>query len=770
MITQVPVPILWLLLLWGLPLMGWSQGFGLSPGLLPRAAPTEVAAVLPEPAQLDAQWWRYFQADTPEELARRVDNMQARLNELTTELPPDVLSSAQPFIDLLRAHLTALVLAKAQASPKMTPASPPPERFTVSTVLAIHQQWRELQGRVQQDQREVTEAEQTFKASQRQLDGLSAQYSAVTTNNSRKLLLGLELMAKRLELAVVDERLRVRRAAQAVSEAQLSDQEKLLAAARRQVKADDRMATELPQLVAQADAALTRAREEVFRARNQAVTKIANTAVDRAEARLLKQQLVGASVSEVAAEAALLQLQALWPLENLLQTAGATVDLRALREQRQGWISRLQALNALVIQLADDSERERGRLGELPTSETDLIEANRLNAIEQRRVRQIQDNLVAIERLRENLAQTQLLMELLGDQLLLLEGRLSDWLDRGQQNIAYLLNELRSWALTTLFRLGETPVTALGLLRVLLIVAIAWWLSYWFRRGLQQLGEHSDEADASAYNTIGRLSHYLIVLVGFVVGLTSIGVDFTNFALVASALAIGIGFGMQSIVNNFISGMILLFERTLKVGDFVELASGVVGEVRYINVRSTVINTNDNVDIVVPNSEFVNTNVTNWTLIENYRRIHLPFRVAYGTDKELVKQAGLEAAEKVPHTLTGLPGKTPGVWLVNFGDNGLEFELVVWITHRAVKRPAAVHAAYLWEIETALRKYGIRVPLPQRDLHLKSGFEAAPPDTPSGAVQLTRRSSDKTEGADKIMLDKAPIAPREPQFWRDEDR
>ena len=172
------------------------------------------------------------------------------------------------------------------------------------------------------------------------------------------------------------------------------------------------------------------------------------------------------------------------------------------------------------------------------------------------------------------------------------------------------------------------------------------------------------------------------------------------------------------------SGLILLFERSLKVGDFVELASGVAGEVKAINVRSTQIKTNEDIDIVVPNSEFMVSNVINWTLQQPYRRVHYPFRVAFGCDKDLVRKAGLEAAENVSHTLSGIPGKNPQVWLVDFGENGYTFELVVWLTPSAVKRPQAVRAAYYWELETALRKYDIKVPVPQRDLYLRAGFES----------------------------------------------
>ena len=139
-------------------------------------------------------------------------------------------------------------------------------------------------------------------------------------------------------------------------------------------------------------------------------------------------------------------------------------------------------------------------------------------------------------------------------------------------------------------------------------------------------------------------------------------------------------------------------------------------------MRSTLVTTNDNVDIVVPNAEFVSSRVTNWTMREVLRRTHIPFGVAYGTDKELVKQAVLEAAEQVPWTLKGHQKREPQVWLVEFGDSSLNFQLVVWLTRDAVKRPAAVHAAYLWEIESKLNEHGIEVPFPQRDLHLRSGF------------------------------------------------
>jgi potassium efflux system protein len=284
------------------------------------------------------------------------------------------------------------------------------------------------------------------------------------------------------------------------------------------------------------------------------------------------------------------------------------------------------------------------------------------------------------------------------------------------------LDMLRMVFSAGLFKIGGTPVTLLDLLQVAFIVTAAWWLSKLMRRGLQRIARYRIGVSPSSFYSLGRMLHYIIILLGLLIGLSTIGVDFRNFAIVAGALGVGIGFGLQSIVNNFVAGLIILFEKSLKVGDFVELASGVVGRVREINFRSIRVTTNDNIDILVPNAEFIIGRVTNWTLDEEYRRIHVPFGVAYGTDKERVRAAGLEAAVAVPHTLTDVHEHEPQVWFVGFGDNSLNFELVVWLTPAAVRRPAAVIADYLWEIHSALERHSIEVPFPQRDIHLKSFF------------------------------------------------
>lgn len=307
-----------------------------------------------------------------------------------------------------------------------------------------------------------------------------------------------------------------------------------------------------------------------------------------------------------------------------------------------------------------------------------------------------------------------------------------------------------SWLDTELFKVGETSVTYSSILTFVVIVIVAYIVSRIIQNALSRIAHFRNSVSESSLYALNRITHYVIMLIGFLFAVASVGIDLTKFAIFASALGIGIGFGLQTLVSNFSSGLILLFDKTLKVGDFVELESGVTGEVREINIRSTVITTNDNIDIIVPNSEFVAGRVTNWTMRDTLRRIKIEFGVAYGSDKELVRKAVLEAAERVPHTLSDNNRNGPQVWLTEFGDSSLNFELVVWLKPEAVKRPGAVKAAFMWEIHTSLEEYDIQIPFPQRDLHVKSWAPDIPP-------QLTvSRTEEKTKSAPKSRPKKRP--------------
>ena len=270
---------------------------------------------------------------------------------------------------------------------------------------------------------------------------------------------------------------------------------------------------------------------------------------------------------------------------------------------------------------------------------------------------------------------------------------------------------------------GGFDITIGGLVGALLALLIGLTLSRFLQRWLKRFGEqqHGVSERATIY-TLSRVLHYVVLITAFLVALNMLGISLGKFTVLAGALAVGLGFGLQAIFSNFISGLILLFDRSLKVGDFVELDKDVRGTVRAVNIRATRVTTNDNIDVLVPNSEFINGRVVNWTHGSVNRRIRVPFAVSYGADKELVKKAALEAAANVPFTLVLEGSQAPQVWLVDFGESAFQFMLTVWLTEDAARRNIAIRAAYLWELDTALKKYAIERPYPQRDLHVRSLF------------------------------------------------
>ena len=283
---------------------------------------------------------------------------------------------------------------------------------------------------------------------------------------------------------------------------------------------------------------------------------------------------------------------------------------------------------------------------------------------------------------------------------------------------------IRAFLTQSWFTIGQTEVTPERIVALVVLLLLSWWGALAVERGIQHIsrsraGKSMSEPGVYA---LGRIVRYLIWILGSIIGLNFIGFDLGSLALMGGAIGVGIGFGMQSIFSNLISG-------------FVDLQSGVMGRVSEINMRYTRITTNDAVDVIVPNSEFINGRVVNWTYGEQYRRMHIPFGVAYGSDKDRVREAGLAAARSVEFTVEG-GTRSAEVWLVSLGQSSLDFQLVVWVGIVGLRSPGRVTATYLWALETELRKAGIEIPFPQRDLHMRSGrieVQLLEPVVPSAA-------------------------------------
>ncbi len=225
--------------------------------------------------------------------------------------------------------------------------------------------------------------------------------------------------------------------------------------------------------------------------------------------------------------------------------------------------------------------------------------------------------------------------------------------------------------------------------------------------------------DSGVTDSIGTIFRYSIIVIGFITIFQSAGFDLSTLGLLAGALGVGIGFGLQNVTNNFISGIIILFERPIKVGDRIEVGD-INGDVYSISMRSTTVITNDNISVIVPNSEFINSQVINWSHNDRKVRFRYPVGVSYKEDPEKVREIVLAVAKENPGVLDD---PETSFWFEGYGDSSINFVLGVW-TSQYIQRPGVLRSQLYYAIFKKFAENNIEIPFPQRDLHLKSGFDA----------------------------------------------
>jgi len=263
------------------------------------------------------------------------------------------------------------------------------------------------------------------------------------------------------------------------------------------------------------------------------------------------------------------------------------------------------------------------------------------------------------------------------------------------------------------------PGVTLSLVQIFLLIALlvaVFWISSRTKRFLFNRFLAKSGLDRSLQYAIAQIVSNVVLIVGIFIVLDNAGIHLGALTVFAGAVGVGVGFGLQNIASNFISGLVILAERPITVGDRVEVA-GIAGQVQHIRARSTVIVTNDNITMIVPNTKFIDSPVTNWTYGDPRVRFRLPVGVAYGSDVNKVREALLTAANENANTLKD---PAPSVFLEKFGENSIDFELVVWSSEMSY-RPRRYRSDLNFAMEQKLREAGIEIAFPQRDLHIRSG-------------------------------------------------
>jgi small-conductance mechanosensitive channel len=263
------------------------------------------------------------------------------------------------------------------------------------------------------------------------------------------------------------------------------------------------------------------------------------------------------------------------------------------------------------------------------------------------------------------------------------------------------------------------PGVSLSLTQIFLLIALlvaVFWFSSRTKRFLFTRFLANSGLDRSLQYAISQIISNIVLFVGIFVVLENTGIHLAALTVFAGAVGVGVGFGLQNVASNFISGLVILAERPITIGDRVEVA-GVAGQVQQIRARSTVIRTNDNITMIVPNTKFIDSPVTNWTYGDPRVRFRIPVGVAYGSDINKVRETLLAAGRENSNTLQD---PAPSVFLEKFGDSSIDFELVVWSSEMSY-RPRRYRSDINFAIEQKFREAGIEIASPQRDVRIRGG-------------------------------------------------
>lgn len=264
---------------------------------------------------------------------------------------------------------------------------------------------------------------------------------------------------------------------------------------------------------------------------------------------------------------------------------------------------------------------------------------------------------------------------------------------------------MKSYWTVTLFNIQETPITLIKLFAFIVILFITFIIGILVKRGVSKAFSLR-HASSSANYAVSRLLYFAVILIGLYVALTTLGIDLTGIAVIAGALSVGIGFGLQSVLSNFVSGILILFEKNVTPGDIIQVESGVIGVVVKINIRSTVIETSDKKQTIIPNTEIISKKLTNWShQKEGVYQVSIPFSVNRDVDKDKVVEAVIQVALNSPFSIND---PTPLVNLVKLTEDYQEWELVIWVSQKEKRtQEKSTFNSLIGSFETVLKKEGI---------------------------------------------------------------
>lgn len=665
----------------------------------------------PNPLHLNPQWWSYFNVEG-EDLKQHIATTLNDLQQIYLTLPLDEQAVASPIINRITNTLNALPYAKQQNQQPPLNSKPFLKAYTLEKQLEVNQQIRKLKESIKKEEELNKQSKERLVKAHAEVDNLMVNYMGQSQLSSKKLIHGLEIISLGANIGLGEEN--VRHTSQHIEElnAKLLKLEDELEYSLQHFDASNADESQLEKNIAFYDSELTKAQKDLSTAEANLLGSFSHHS-DRSQHLFLEIQLLQSSVNRAFSWIKLafhtLKFNLIMHLTDHLEAQ------QILRDDLEGWREKTASLQQQInewqktaLKEQDSIRQEYTALIANPTAHNDSKQM-RNNQIQRENLLNI---LATLELVQNEISNTEWLIDFLETHFHRNSSFLWNWWIDLTSFFSHLWNSSIHVMNYSLFKVSGIPITMSSIIKMLIIFSISFWLSILMRSAMVSFGKKRGVLTESTLHSLSGLARYFIMLLGLIFALCSIGLDFSSLIFIAGALMFGISLGLQSIANNFFCGLRILFERKLKIGDEIEFNSGHHGKVTEIHVQNTVVCTSDGQKIIVPNSELVDNTVFNWARHHlDYRRLHIPFSVAAGCDKELVRKIVIEATQQVPCTLPlELGYGEPEVWLVNFNKHALEFKLVVWVDYKCESVTESKEADFLWEIETAFKKH--RIPLP----------------------------------------------------------
>ncbi|NGX43241.1 MAG: Mechanosensitive channel MscK [Chlamydiae bacterium] len=673
-----------------------------------------------EPSDLPSTWWELFQVED-EDFEKTASTFTKKLEQIPETLSEQNQEQGRVLVDDIKRNFQTYIRIIEQPLPQAKPPSTLAKSYSIANLIERNNRLQKNTIGIQASKAAQADLLKQLEKDQTRLDLVRQEYEIAEKRSEEKVLLGLEKISLR---AAVESSIRklalLKKTIKIESQSLLYLTEEIETAKERLVSGP----FELTQFARQINPAKrvwddSKRQREAIEARAASLRSEEQTREAETKNQNLILQVIEASLKEVDAQNDFISAETIYDLARLVNEP-TEVSYDQLNQSVKAWTTQLTKIKQQLTGWLEQSQRIVQRAAQLISLEDteDAVRVDKERSLLQENIEIGQKSLSLISGLRKELEGSLFLLSVVDKKTATLQGQRERWLRISADFFFDTLSNAREMFGKTLFHIGTHPITIVGVFQFFVILLIAWWISRLITRTLNTLAKRRKGIRKSVVYRLNRLLHYVILVIGLLVALTTIGFDFSNLVILAGALGVGLGFGLQNIFNNFISGIIILFQGQLKVGDYIELDNETRGEIQEISVRSTIITTNDGLEVLIPNSEMISKRIVNWTLRDPYRRVHIPFSVAYGSDIDKVAKVVTDLANKMPSTLQKVGVREPQVYLTKFGDNGLEMDLVVWVSGKWTRRSLLTRSQYLWSIEKALRKHGFTIPFPQRDLHI----------------------------------------------------